>query len=375
VIAVEAAPDRGDGYGLVKNLQTGQSFQIDGGSDPIVSHTGRYVAMAVKPSLLKVETSDAKAKKKLKADMLLLDTQTGTQTRFERVKEFTFSDDGEHLAIWFEADEEANKDAKDKAEAAATADDKPKADKVKVDKFDQGRRFSLVHLSAPSQRVDVENVTAYSFAKDSRRLALAVNDIEAKQHQLQLVDLKNYKKSTAFESQTQQVGALALAKSLRPQALRHRRALGQRGDPAGLAGPRAEPVARTQAIDTARRRLRGRARGQAEVVALGHDQELLVLDDQPAADAGGRPAAPALGRRELAAEAVHVERQVHRQRGHGRRHARGESIMEKTRLRFGPGRGTTTPCPSCSRPSPPPSPRASSRARRRSRSPSPRRAA
>ncbi|EGM70779.1 prolyl oligopeptidase family serine peptidase [Shewanella sp. HN-41] len=210
VIAVEAAPDRGDSHGIVKNLQTGQDFQIGGGSDPIVSHTGRYVAMAVKPSLLKVETSDAKAKKKLKADMVLLDTQTGTQTKFERVKEFVFSDDGAHLVIWFEADEEAKKDTQDKTEGA---EDKPKAEKVKVDKFDQGRRLSLVNLSSPSQRVDVEHVTAYHFDKDSRRLALAVNDIEAKQHQLQLIDLKNYNQSTAFESQTQQIGAVALSKN------------------------------------------------------------------------------------------------------------------------------------------------------------------
>lgn len=210
VLAVEVAPDRGDSHGLIKNLQSGKDFQIEGGSDPIVSHTGRYVAMAVKPSLLKVETSDAKAKKKLKADMVLLDTETGTQTKFERVKEFVFSDDGAHLAIWFEADEEAKKDAKEKAEGT---DDKPKAEKVKVDKFDQGRRFSLVNLSSPSQRVDLEHVTAYQFDKDSRRLAVAVNDIEAKQHQLQLIDLKDYKKSTAFESQTQQIGALALSKN------------------------------------------------------------------------------------------------------------------------------------------------------------------
>lgn len=210
VLAVEVAPDRGDSHGLIKNLQSGKDFQIEGGSDPIVSHTGRYVAMAVKPSLLKVETSDAKAKKKLKADMVLLDTETGSQTKFERVKEFVFSDDGAHLAIWFEADEEAKKDAKEKAEGA---DDKPKAEKVKVDKFDQGRRLSLVNLSSPSQRVDLEHVTAYQFDKDSRRLAVAVNDIEAKQHQLQLIDLKGYKKSTAFESQTQQIGALALSKN------------------------------------------------------------------------------------------------------------------------------------------------------------------
>uniref|UniRef100_Q0HSY0 Peptidase S9, prolyl oligopeptidase active site domain protein n=1 Tax=Shewanella sp. (strain MR-7) TaxID=60481 RepID=Q0HSY0_SHESR len=210
VLAVEVAPDRGDSHGLIKNLQTSQDFQIEGGSDPIVSHTGRYVAMAVKPSLLKVETSDAKAKKKLKADMVLLDTETGTQTKFERVKEFVFSDDGAHLAIWFEADEEAKKDAKEKTEGT---DDKPKAEKVKVDKFDQGRRLSLMNLSSPSQRVDLEHVTAYQFDKDSRRLAVAVNDIEAKQHQLQLIDLKDYKKSTAFESQTQQIGAVSLSKN------------------------------------------------------------------------------------------------------------------------------------------------------------------
>jgi len=210
VLAVEVAPDRGDSHGLIKNLQSGKDFQIEGGSDPIVSHNGRYVAMAVKPSLLKVETSDAKAKKKLKADMVLLDTETGSQTKFERVKEFVFSDDGAHLAIWFEADEEAKKDAREKTEGA---DDKPKAEKVKVDKFDQGRRFSLVNLSSPSQRVDLEHVTAYQFDKDSRRLAVAVNDIEAKQHQLQLIDLKDYKKSTAFESQIQQIGALALSKN------------------------------------------------------------------------------------------------------------------------------------------------------------------
>ncbi|ABI39790.1 peptidase S9, prolyl oligopeptidase active site domain protein [Shewanella sp. MR-4] len=210
VLAVEVAPDRGDSHGLIKNLQTGNAFQIEGGSDPIVSHTGRYVAMAVKPSLLTVETSDAKAKKKLKADMVLLDTETGTQTKFERVKEFVFSDDGAHLAIWFEADEEAKKDAKEKTEGA---DYKPKAEKVKVDKFDQGRRLSLVNLSSPSQRVDLEHVTAYQFDKDSRRLAVAVNDIEAKQHQLQLIDLKDYKKSTAFESQTQQIGAVSLSKN------------------------------------------------------------------------------------------------------------------------------------------------------------------
>lgn len=63
VIAVESAPDRGDSHVIVKNVLSQQSYQIAGGSDPIVSHDGRFVVVVVKPSLLTRETSDAKAKK------------------------------------------------------------------------------------------------------------------------------------------------------------------------------------------------------------------------------------------------------------------------------------------------------------------------
>ncbi|MCU8011376.1 prolyl oligopeptidase family serine peptidase [Shewanella sp. SM74] len=216
VIAVESAPDRGDSHVIVKNVLSQQSYQIAGGSDPLVNHDGRYVAVVVKPSLLTRETSDAKAKKKLKSDMVLLDTQTGTQTRFERVKEFVFSDDGKHLAIWFEADEESKKDAGPKTTeklAEAGTQSPANIDKPKVDKFDQGRRFTLLSLEDQTKRIDVEQVTGYVFDKASRRLALAVNDITNKQHQLQLVDLNTHKKIVVFDSLSQQIGALALAKN------------------------------------------------------------------------------------------------------------------------------------------------------------------
>ncbi|MBI1673406.1 prolyl oligopeptidase family serine peptidase [Shewanella sp. DW31] len=216
VIAVESAPDRGDSHVIVKNVLSQQSYQIAGASDPLVNHDGRYVAVVVKPSLLTRETSDAKAKKKLKSDMVLLDTQTGTQTRFERVKEFVFSDDGKHLAIWFEADEESKKDAEPKTTeklAEAGTQSPANIDKPKVDKFDQGRRFTLLSLEDQTKRIDVEQVTGYVFDKASRRLALAVNDIANKQHQLQLVDLNTHKKTVAFDSPSQQIGALALAKN------------------------------------------------------------------------------------------------------------------------------------------------------------------
>lgn len=216
VIAVESAPDRGDSHVIVKNVLSQQSYQIAGGSDPLVNHDGRYVAVVVKPSLLTRETSDAKAKKKLKSDMVLLDTQTGTQTRFERVKEFVFSDDGKHLAIWFEADEESKKDAEPKTTeklAEAGTQSPANIDKPKVDKFDQGRRVTLLSLEDQTKRIDVEQVTGYVFDKANRRLALAVNDITNKQHQLQLVDLNTHKKIVVFYSLSQQIGALALAKN------------------------------------------------------------------------------------------------------------------------------------------------------------------
>lgn len=214
VFAVESAPDRGDSHTIIKNVHTGQDYNIAGGSEPMISHNGRYVAMVVKPSLLTVETSDAKTKKQLKADMVLLDTQTGTLTRFERVKEFAFSHAGNHLAIWFEADEETPKDPKEAIETAEILTGGPvKAEKSKVDKFDQGRRFSLINLENQAQRIDAEHVTAYVLDKDSRRLALAINDIANQRHQLRLVDLTSQQQSTVFESNSQQIGALALAKN------------------------------------------------------------------------------------------------------------------------------------------------------------------
>lgn len=212
VIAFEEAPDRGDSLGKVKHLNTGQVFTIAGGSAPVISHDGRYVAMTVKPSLFTLETTEAKAKQKLKADMVLLDTQTGRQTRFERVKTYVFSEDGKHLAIEFEADEPSNqaKELSAVETAAKAATPFNPTDNPKVDKFDQGRRFSLLSLQG-GQRIDMAQVTAYAFDKGSRHLAIAVNHPAKQQHQLQLIDLNSYQQATLRQSSDKQFGAIALA--------------------------------------------------------------------------------------------------------------------------------------------------------------------
>src|SRR5262249_9750798 len=58
---------------------------------------------------------------------------------------------------------------------------------------------------------------------------------------------------------------------------------------------------------------RAGAARQLELLAVGNDDELLVLNDEPLAMLGGRLGA-ALGRHECAAQAVDVERQIDAQR-------------------------------------------------------------
>lgn len=210
VLAVEAAPDRGDSHGIVTVIDTQKTFEVKGGSEPKVSHDGRFVAMVIKPSLFSLETSDAKAKKKLKSGMALLDTQTGEQRTFERVKVFDFSENGKHLAIWFEADETEAKAEPDTATSKAEAelaDAKPAA---KVDKSDKGSRFTLLDLVAETQQ-DFTDVTRYAFDKSSKRIALAVNNGAAAVHELHYVDLAQGKSALAFSANSQQIGAVALS--------------------------------------------------------------------------------------------------------------------------------------------------------------------
>lgn len=103
LLAVEAAPDRGQSRTLIRQLTGERSFDIAGGSNPQVSADGRFVVMTQKLPLLQRETADSKTKKQLKNNLILLDTHTGRQQLFERVKSAHFSAGGAYLAIWFEA--------------------------------------------------------------------------------------------------------------------------------------------------------------------------------------------------------------------------------------------------------------------------------
>ncbi|WP_065188031.1 alpha/beta hydrolase family protein [Shewanella woodyi] len=215
VLAVEVAPDRGDSHGLVQMLASSNKFTLDGASKPQVSRDGRFAAFVVKTSLLEKATASEKERKKLKSGMVLLDTETGKETRFERVKEFKFNESGTHLAVWFEA-KEKDKSTKDKSEPESGK----KENKAKVDKFDKGSEFRLIALDSGASQ-NIANVTRFYFDKLGKHLVLASNNIEAKKHQLVLVSLSSNKREVVRQFNNQQIGEVSLSEDGKYIAFTH----------------------------------------------------------------------------------------------------------------------------------------------------------
>ncbi|MCL2915392.1 prolyl oligopeptidase family serine peptidase [Shewanella corallii] len=219
LLAVEAAPDRGDSRTLVRMPGSDRSFELAGASNPKVSADGRFVAAEIEPTLFERETASKKEKKKLKDGMVLLDTQTGKELRFERVKSFSFSDDGRLLAIEFEAEEES-KDKADNADtqtesnavagAEAKAGKKDKQSKPEVDKADKGAPFTLIVLGTGKQ-YQFEDVTGFALSKAGGKAAVAINDVEAGKHAIQLYDIGADKLIDLKVKAGEQIGDLALS--------------------------------------------------------------------------------------------------------------------------------------------------------------------
>ncbi|MCZ4337562.1 prolyl oligopeptidase family serine peptidase [Shewanella colwelliana] len=200
--AVEVAPDRGDSHGLVKKLDADKSFSVSGASKPQVSRDGRFVAFKLDTPLFEYEKASDKARKKFKSGLVLLDTQTGNETRYERVESFAFNQAGTHLAVWYEADEAKSKD-KDKDKAT-------ESDEPNVDKYDKGRTLVIIALANNSSET-FEQVTAYHFDKRGAYAVVAKNDVSAKMHQILLHKLADNSSSVIQGYIGQQIGAVSVS--------------------------------------------------------------------------------------------------------------------------------------------------------------------
>ncbi len=207
VLAYSVAPDRGDSRGVVKLLGSDKVFNVAGGSKPLISADGAYAAFLVKPALLATEQASASERKKLTDNLVLVNTASGEQQQFSRVKSFAFTEDGKQLVVWHKA-EEATKAKDDEKSAADTSKDK----KDKVSPADRGSELVVIELASGKQH-SFNDITAWSGAFDSRYLALAQNNSEQQLHKLLLVRLAGgFNVAELVNSKTQQIGSLAVSR-------------------------------------------------------------------------------------------------------------------------------------------------------------------
>lgn len=108
-IAFTAQPDRGDGEVIVKPTNSASQFTIPLASHPVFAKNGRWMMAKINPPLEAQET--ARKDKKPEAGMALLDTSTGAVDAVEHVKAFSFSNDGNWIAIHYEMQEAENETA------------------------------------------------------------------------------------------------------------------------------------------------------------------------------------------------------------------------------------------------------------------------
>ncbi len=109
-----AQPDRGDPEVLVYSADGKKKFTISRGEKPVISYGGKWVAAVhtvPAEELLKAKPAKGDGPK---AGLVLLNTSTGEQTVYDRVKSFSFSNDGKWLLYQNFAEEEPEEKNKKK---------------------------------------------------------------------------------------------------------------------------------------------------------------------------------------------------------------------------------------------------------------------
>ncbi|MDW7759479.1 MAG: prolyl oligopeptidase family serine peptidase [Acidobacteriota bacterium] len=171
-VAYAAQPDRGDGEAVVRNTRNEKTFVIPRGTNPVLSKNGLWAAAVVSPPAVEIEKA---AKDRPKPGLALINLTTGEMSAWERVEDFSFSDDSRWIGFRIFPEER-----KDKPEASAPAE--------KDSKRDSGRTLVLRRL-ADGEEIRIDDVASYSFAPDSGRLVYAVAKTGGKDNGLIARDL------------------------------------------------------------------------------------------------------------------------------------------------------------------------------------------
>ncbi|GAB5518205.1 MAG: prolyl oligopeptidase family serine peptidase [Rhodothermales bacterium] len=148
-LAFTATPDRGDGEVHVYSTDGRQHYIVPNGSHPVFSADGRFVAMAINPTLAQRETADKKDMPR-KA-LAVLTTATGAVHTVTDVASFSFSADGRWLGYHHFALKDENGEAK---------------------KDEAGTLFILRNLDTGAE-ASIDDVADYAFAPEHPHLIYA----------------------------------------------------------------------------------------------------------------------------------------------------------------------------------------------------------
>ncbi|MBE0363076.1 hypothetical protein PULV_a0701 [Pseudoalteromonas ulvae UL12] len=165
--ALSATPYRGDPTGHLYQLSNNTLIaQIPNGTKPQFSKNGLWVGFTVKPDLLTTETASAKEKKKLKNQLVLINTQTQQQLRFDDVADFTLNDNGQWLAFRQDSpkdEKQTNQDDNKDTPVLSIDEEQTAAAQIKPDKKDKSFALKLVNLSTQTTHT-VDSVFSYAFS-------------------------------------------------------------------------------------------------------------------------------------------------------------------------------------------------------------------
>jgi dipeptidyl aminopeptidase/acylaminoacyl peptidase len=177
-VAYEVWPDRGDGKVEVKSTNGRNSYAISLGASPKITPNGKWVAAYKRVPL----AEELKAEKdKPKQGLSLLTTNDGSVTDFDSVSSFTFSEDGNWLAIQHYQSKEVE-------------DLKSKNKKL-------GISVTLRNLSSGSD-FDLPFVHEMEFDSLSNYLAYSVVDTSGQENGLYFFDLTEEEVQTVDKSES-----------------------------------------------------------------------------------------------------------------------------------------------------------------------------
>lgn len=205
VLAFSAEPYRGNAQGQVYDLTSNSLIaSVERGTKAQINKNSLWVGFTQVPTLLSKESASKEEKKKLKNNLVLVNTQTGEQQIFEAVKDYQISDDGQWLAYRTDA----KVDKADKEQSAGTEAEKKDDAAIKADKKDKAYTLHLVNLKSAEQQ-QIEHVHQYALSHSSEGMLFSTLSDDGAQNQVSYLSLLDSKTSVLIDEPGVTISAIA----------------------------------------------------------------------------------------------------------------------------------------------------------------------